>query len=89
MRVDYSKRFIKHLQKAPDFIQSIFEKKFELFLADKHHQLLNIHALRGEWQGFLSMNITGDWRAIFHWIDEEKVEWVEFVEIGTHSELYG
>ena len=89
MRVDYSTRFIKHLQKIPAPLLLAFQKRLELFVADSYHQLLHTHALHGKWKGFFSINVTGDWRAVYHWIDEEKVEWVEFVEIGTHSELYG
>lgn len=88
MKVDYSTRFLKHLQKAPFFLQLAFQKRLEMFIADSRHQLLHTHALKGEWKGFLSINVTGDWRAVYHWLDREKVEWVEFVEIGTHSELY-
>jgi len=44
--------------------------------------------LHGQWSDFYSINITSDWRAIFHWLDDGKMEWIEFVEIGTHSQIY-
>lgn len=89
MRIDYSRRFLKHLQKASVPVQLSFKDRLQLFVADKNHTLLRNHSLQGEWSGFRSINITGDWRAIYHEIGENKMEWVEFVEIGRHSELYG
>jgi len=42
--------------------------------------------LVGELRGYRSINITGDWRAIFMEIDGGKI--IYFVAIGTHSQLY-
>lgn len=88
MKIDFSNRFLKHLQKTSISIQLSFKRRLQLFIANRGNPLLRDHSLRGEWSGFRSINITGDWRAIYHEMGENKMEWIEFVEIGTHSELY-
>lgn len=55
------------------------------FLKDSHHPLLDNHSLNGEWLGHKSINVTGDIRAVFEEISEGCIE---FVAIGSHSELY-
>ncbi|MDZ7586807.1 MAG: hypothetical protein U0946_03555 [Patescibacteria group bacterium] len=65
MRIDYSKRFIKQLKKAPLKIRRAFKKRFALFILNPFAVLLNNHSLKEKWQGFKSIDITGDWRAIF------------------------
>lgn len=87
MRIDYSKRFLKHLQKTNTSLQLAFKERLKLFIADRHNPLLNNHSLQGKRAGYRSINVSGDWRAIYHNINN-KIEWVEFVEIGTHRELY-
>lgn len=57
--------------------------------ADPHHRLLNNHSLTGEYVGYRSINITGNWRAVFSEIqDEEGNELIVFKVLGTHSQLY-
>jgi len=88
MRIDYRKHFIKRMTRAPGWIQEAFQKRLALFIVNKHDRQLVNHSLKGKWSGFHSINITGDWRAIYHQLGDGRIEWVEFVEIGTHSELY-
>ena len=52
---------------------------------DKYSTLLNNHSLTGKYTGCKSINITGDWRAIFEEINDNIIY---FVELGTHSQLY-
>jgi len=49
------------------------------------HPLLNNHDVSKVYTGCRSINITGDYRAIF----QDEGEIVIFITIGTHSELYG
>lgn len=88
MKIDYSKRFIKHLKKASRKIKISFRERLNIFVFDKSERILENHKLKGKWKGFRSINVTGDWRAVYHELGGGKIEWVEFVEIGTHSELY-
>lgn len=72
-------------RKLPHSLQDSFEERLTFFVADQYHPLLRNHALMGEWAGCRSINITGDVRAVYESITGEHVE---FVAIGTHSELY-
>lgn len=84
MRIIYTRVFVKMLKKSPPKIQAAFKKRLTLFIEDEFHPLLNNHVLSGELFGYRSLNITGDWRAIF----TEDEQGVCFEVIGTHSKLY-
>lgn len=84
MQVRYSKGFVKSYNKADPKTKQAFEKRQKLFLQDHNHPQLNDHALVGKYSGYRSINITGDWRAIYNIRGESIV----FEAIGTHSQLY-
>lgn len=89
-RIDYSKKFLKQLKKAPRKIQIAFRDRFALFLEDSFDPILDNHSLTGNHLGKRSINITGDWRAVFsESTDAEGQETVIFHLLGTHSQLYG
>ena len=71
--------------KKNTWVQDKFEERLSLFIQDRNHSLLNNHPLDGEWFGCRSINITGDFRAVYEELDNGNFE---FVAIGTHSELY-
>ena len=72
-------------KKHPFWIQNKFEERVLLFIRNIYHPLLDNHALHGEWMGYRNINITGDIRAVF---EEVSKDHVEFMAIGSHSELY-
>ena len=84
MKVLFKKKFKKQLQKLPDKIENKFVDRLTLFLSNEQSALLRVHMLSGSLYPFQSMNITGDYRALFL-VDDDVVI---FYEIGTHSELY-
>lgn len=88
-RIDFSNKFLKQHKKAPQNVKKAWIKRLTLFNQDSFHPLLKNHTLTGEFSGYRSINITGDWRALYseHVEEEEKV--VVFEVIGTHSQLYG
>lgn len=88
-RIDYSKKFDKQLRKVPLEIKTAFRERFNLFTIDPLHPQLNNHQLTGKYTGFRSINITGDWRAIFqeYHFDNGSIA-IIFLFIGTHSQLY-
>ncbi|PIR85934.1 hypothetical protein COU14_01745 [Candidatus Kaiserbacteria bacterium CG10_big_fil_rev_8_21_14_0_10_44_10] len=86
MEVYRTKTFGKMYKKLPRKIQVQFEARLELFLQYPTHPILHVHSLLGEYEDMWSMNVTGDYRALFY-KDNETV--VIFALIGTHSELYG
>ncbi|MCL4419782.1 type II toxin-antitoxin system mRNA interferase toxin, RelE/StbE family [Patescibacteria group bacterium] len=87
-RIDFSSTFDKQLKKAPLKIRIAFEKRIELFLTDPFNSQLKNHQLTGKLKNYRSINITGDWRALYstNKIDKENV--VLFEALGTHSQLY-
>lgn len=62
-----------------------FRDKLAIFLSEEFSAKLNNHALAGEYFGYRSINISGDWRAIL----KQNQDGVYFVTLGTHSQLYG
>ena len=87
-RTDFSKTFDKQLRKSPLKIKIAFRKRFEIFVKNPFHTLLNNHPLRGKLSGYRSINITGDWRAIYSEKTEHSRKVIIFEIIGTHSQLY-
>ena len=67
-------------------IKTKFSERRDLFLADHLHPLLNNHPLSGKYQNCRSINITGDYRAIYFSLNSETAV---FIAISTHAELYG
>lgn len=84
MLIRYRRKFSKHYDKAPLKIREAFINRRELFLQDPFHPQLNNHQLSGKFKGFRSINITGDWRAIY----SEYGDTIIFEVLGTHSQLY-
>ena len=82
--INYSRRFDKDLRKAPLKIKIAFKKRREIFQQNQFHPLLNNHLLTGNLKGYRSINITGDWRAIY----SERNGVITFEILGTHSMLY-
>jgi addiction module RelE/StbE family toxin len=85
MSITYSKVFKKMFRKNNTWVQNKFSERISLFIQNKNHPLLNNHPLEVIWVGCRSINISGDFRAVYEEIDNDCFE---FVAIGTHSELY-
>ena len=86
MKIKFSKKFVKHYKKIPRKIQIAFDNRLKVFEKDKFHPQLNNHPLTGVYRNYRSINITGDWRAIYTEIDNGSVAY--FILIDTHSNLY-
>jgi len=84
MQIILHKSFLKMYAKQSLKIQQKFKESRNLFIEDKFNVKLNNHALKGKWLGHRSINITGNYRAIFR----EDADVITFVAIGTHSQLY-
>ncbi len=89
MKINFTKEFTRLYRKADPKIKNAVIKRLETFSKDPFNATLNNHALLGNYQGFRSINITGDWRAIY---SENKTEnglvLITFKSLGTHSMLY-
>ena len=80
----YTREFKKQYTKAPEKIRSAFKMRRDLLASDFKNPVLNNHKLKGKFRGYKSINITGDWRAIY--LKQSRV--MMFVMMGTHSQLY-
>jgi addiction module RelE/StbE family toxin len=85
MKVAYSSNFNKKIKKIPKKVIDRFYERLELFEENIFHPLLDNHKLHGKYEGCSSINITGNFRAIFEYFDEDSIV---FSNIGTHAELY-
>jgi addiction module RelE/StbE family toxin len=85
MQVEYKKRFQKNFKKLPPKLKEKFYKMLEVFLKNKFDAALGNHSVDKAFPGCRSINITGDYRAVF-WENDQVAT---FITIGTHSELYG
>ncbi len=78
--------FKKQFKKLSSKLQRKTVQQLMLFAKDKTDKQLNNHKLKGKYKGACSINITGDYRAIYEEIEDDVYI---FITIGTHSELYG
>ena len=86
MQVKFTHSFVKQYKKQPQKIQLQFDKRLSLFMDDPAAESLKNHALAGKYQGYRSINVNGDIRALYK--EEGKII-VIFAFIGSHSQLYG
>lgn len=86
MQIRYLPKFKKQYKKLPKSIQRQFDERLKLFLSDPVDPRLRVHPLKGDYAGYWSMNVNGDFRAIYIMRGDEMII---FALIGSHSELYG
>ncbi|MBI2442868.1 MAG: type II toxin-antitoxin system mRNA interferase toxin, RelE/StbE family [Candidatus Levybacteria bacterium] len=84
-RIEFSDLFNIQRKAAPLHIKIAFREALELFLEDPENSALRNHSLTGKYAGIRSIDVTVDWRALFR----EEAERIIFVELGTHTRLYG
>ena len=88
MKIEYNKVFLKLYKKNNKKIKLKFQERLRLFMSDPFLSELNNHALSWKYLWKRSINITGDYRAIFKELSNWEYEFIEFVSIWTHSQLY-
>ena len=85
MKIILHKNFKKQYRKLKAGEKRKLKKRIDIFLQNQFHPLLNNHALRGEYAGFRSINITGDVRALYEPTNEYTAY---FIIIDTHGNLF-
>ncbi len=85
MKIFFHKNFEKKFIKLSFKVQESFKNRCNLFMQNRYLHSLNNHPLRGDRKGQWSINITGDWRAIY-FLKEKDI--IVFIDIDTHSNLY-
>jgi len=76
------KSFEKQYLKADALVRRRFQERRNLFLSHPTHPLLNLHPLKGDRGGQWSINITGDWRAVFIY---KNINTVIFIDLNMHT----
>jgi addiction module RelE/StbE family toxin len=84
MQIDYHKHFKKQYKKLSSKLRNKCDERVALFKKDPFAVELNNHALQGEYDGYRSINITGDLRAVYEIVGDCSY----FIFIDTHSNLY-
>ncbi len=85
MRIKLHKNFEKGYKKLTPAGKKKFKERRDLFLQDEFNPILNNHALKGNYLGYRSINVTGDLRAIYKREENQAI----FVAVNSHSNLYG
>lgn len=85
MNVIFHKRFDKMAAKLPSKVKTKMVERITLFCKDPLVYTLRNHALNTPYKGGYSIDITGDYRAIYHLVNGQTAM---FTHIGTHSQLY-
>jgi len=85
MEIIFHRNFDKQIRKLRPAEREKLRSRLKIFLADPFDRQLNNHPLKGERADYRSINIGGDLRAVFKYVDTNRCI---FVEIGTHGELY-
>jgi len=84
MIIIYHLSFRKDLKKLTREIQNSFKERVEVFISNPFDPILNNHKLSGENKGLRSINMTGDIRALYYIIENDRIM---FIRIGSHSNL--
>ena len=79
------RKFDKKYVKIPKKLREKAKERIQLFSIDPFNPILDNHSLQGRWLGHRSINVSGDFRAVF----KQEGDTAIFVDIDTHSELYG
>lgn len=85
MKVSFSNDFKKKLRKCSKPIAEAFYDRIRMFMQNPNARSLNNHYLNGKYDGYKSINISGDIRAVYKLIEKELAY---FVDIDNHSNLY-
>jgi len=88
-RIEFTTFFNKQRKEAPSEVKKSLIEIITLFFENPDHPSLRNHALKEKYAGYRSIDITGDWRAIFREIKIGKRHVFIFHLLGTHKKLYG
>lgn len=85
MTIVFHKNFDKMTAKLTPKVKLKMVERIILFSRNPLDPVLRSHALHAPYRGSYSIDISGDYRAIYQLIDDETAL---FTHIGTHSQLY-
>jgi addiction module RelE/StbE family toxin len=77
--------FDKEYRMLSKKLQIKVDERLKIFEENPCNQILDNHPLQGKYLGCRSIDITGNYRAIYYMDGEIAI----FIHIGTHNQLYG
>ena len=89
MRVYYDPAFYGKLKKVDVRIRKSVKEKIIIFSENPNNLQLNNHLLEKEYEGYRSIDITSNYRALYKEIEQGEEKVAYFVFLSTHDELYG
>ncbi len=81
-----STKFKKAIKALSFKMQEKVMEKLQILMENEFEPSLNNHSLHGEYSGFRSINITGDFRIIYKKVDDDICQ---LYDAGSHSKLFG
>jgi len=84
-----TKGFINLYKNADVRIKKEVDERLRIFGKNPHDLGLRNHELHEEWEGYRSIDITNDYRAVYEEVQEGEEINAYFIALGTHDELYG
>jgi len=85
MKAFFHKNFEKKFNKLRVSDKKKARERLYLFSKDPFDTVLENHPLKGRYADYRSINITGDIRAVYKFLNENECI---FVAVDTHSNLY-
>lgn len=86
MNLSFHKHFDKRYARLRSGERRKCDERIALFAREPFNPILDNHPLREKYEGYRSIDITGDLRAIYEPISPNTAF---FIRLGTHPELYG
>ena len=81
--------FDRQLSNAQEEVMEAFFDMLVLFLEYPEHPFLRNHELKERFAGLRSIDVTGDWRAVFKESRAGQIKIITFHLIGTRKDLNG
>ena len=88
MKVAYDPAFYAKLKKVNVRIKKSVKERISIFSKNPNDPQLNNHPLKRQYQGYNSIDITADYRALYKLGKIGDEIFAYFVLLGTHSGLY-
>ena len=80
------REFKRQYKKLGRGIRGKLQERFRLLMIDEFNPLLKNHKLHHPWEGYSSINITGDWRLVYKKLAADAYY---LRAVGTHHQLFG
>lgn len=89
MTIKYAPSFFDKLKKVDVRVRKRVKERMLIFSKNPNDPQLNNHPLKYEYQGYKSIDITADYRALYQEKQEGEETIAYFTLLGTHDQLYG